>query len=75
MMRIGIVAGILLVVFAIALLAYVSIYSKGGNGVNTNDSSSDDERTYCQKVIDGFNDRGPLEELTAEDNRCMELMK
>lgn len=33
------------------------------------------KREACQKTIEGFRNRGPLDELTAHDAECMDLLK
>jgi len=78
--RIGIITGIILMAIAIGATGYLLIYPRladNGQAHPVTDSSQNDSKQveYCQKIVDSFKDRGPLEELTAEDARCVELLQ
>ena len=77
---IGIIAVIILMAIAIGAVGYLLIFPRqvdNGQAYPVTDSSQNDskQKEYCQKVVDSFKDRGPLDELTAEDARCMELLR
>ena len=78
--RIGVITGIILIVIVIGAVGYLLIFPRladNGQAHPGTDSSQDESKQNedCQKVVDSFKDRGPLEELTAEDARCMELLR
>lgn len=68
-MRIGVITGIVLMAVAIIVAGYLLM-----QGTDSSQNERKDKE-HCQMVVDGFKDRGPLEELTAEDARCMELLR